>query len=216
MTPLDHEFVVFSHRPHPEQARLAEALVRTTAHTVRLTVLREPGTAHQNMNRALDIAGRTRYVFLMDEDAIPLQPGWVPAMLSTIGRGDAGLVGCRDARTPEEVTEAVKVGVQPGPVEAVQWLPGYVMLVDRQRTAGLRIDEAIPGRLGMSDKDFCLQIRARGLRIYKHLGVVVEHLDKPPDDVIRKARDVSLFSENLANFELQVAYMNQKYGVGNW
>lgn len=213
---IDFEMIAFAHRPHPDQTRLAASLMVTVPSTVRLTVMREPGTAHQNMARALDMA-RERYLFLLDEDVEFLQQGWHAPLLAVIkGRGDAGLVGCAEVKDPEGRQKALAIEAGAGPVVSVHMTPAFVWLIDRQRTAGIRIDADMPGLKGMSDNAFCTEIRLRGLKVYRHDGVIVYHPHKSAVDAERAAAGYTTLAEEKGWWNAQVERMNAHFGVGKW
>ena len=212
---LDYEWVIYSHRPHRWQPIAAEAIVRLCPETIRLTVIREPGTAAMNLNRGLDIC-RSRYLFLMDEDCILKQVGWVGAMLAMTGKPDFGIGGCQEALTEEDAA-ALPPTAEHGPVVRVVRQPGYVHLIDTMRCKGLRFDEKCPGASGMTDIDICAQARiVKGLGVYRNNGAFVYHQVKVDEDSWRRANHHDLWTDMQKWYPEQVKYMDSKWGAGNW
>jgi hypothetical protein len=213
----DFEFIVYSHRPHPWQAEFAESLFRVVPQTTRLTIIREPGTAAQNSNRALDIA-TARYLFLCDEDVLFFQEGWLEAMLGMTKLPDFGLGSCREVPNRERAA-AEPQRAELGPVHKMNGMAGYVFLFDMQRMAGLRLDEGIPGGKGMSDTDICLQARLlRGLGVYRNEGACIVHQAKPLEAGPRLAAGFTSTIEQEVRewWPEQCRYMDRKYGVNKW
>lgn len=214
---LDWEAILFAHRAHSDQARLAESLMRTTESTVRLTVMREPGTCHVNMQRALE-AARARYLLLLDEDVEFLQKGWLHRLLTAVAAPDAGLVGCsevKDEAGREKILRELPEAAE-GPVVKPHMVPAYVMMIDTQRCKGLKFDVDMPGLKGMSDTDFCYQVHSRGLRVYRHEGVYVFHPHKSQVDRERAAAGYTTLVQERAWFHEQVARMDARWGQGRW
>lgn len=213
----DFEFILYSHRQHPWHAELAESLFRTVPHTTRLTVIREPGTAAQNSNRALDMA-RARYLFLCDEDVVFFQSGWIESMLEMTKLPDFGLGSCEEVPNREAAAKrAVEAAM--GPYVRCNGMSGFVFLIDMQRMAGLRYDEEIPGAKSMSDIDWCLQARLlRGLGVYKNEGACVIHQAKPAEAAARLAAGFTSTKEQEDNewWPAQCRYMDQRWGLNKW
>ena len=208
----DWEFIVYSHRQHPLHAQVAEAIFRLVPDTARLTIIREPGTAAQNSNRALD-AARSRYLFLLDEDAILFQRLWLPAMLTLAAKPDFGIGSCGEVPNQEVAATMGPEAVIGGRATRRGWFPGYVLLMDLMRCKGLRFDENIPGAKAMSDVDICLQARARGLGCWLHKEAHVIHLEKPQEAGPRRAAGFTSTIEEEHSWGLaQAAYMTDKWG----
>lgn len=214
---LDWEMVMFAHRPHADQVRLAESIARTVPGTFRLTMLREPGTCHVNMQRALE-AARARYLFLLDEDVEFLQQGWLPAMLGAAKGESVGLVGCAEVKDAEGRARvlAERPEAADGPVTRPHMVPAYVTLIDTLRCRGLKFDVDMPGLKGFSDTDFCYQVASRGLRVVRQEGVVVYHPWKPERDADRAAAGYTTTKQEQEWFHQQVARMDERWGAGRW
>lgn len=214
----DWEIIVYSHRPHPWQAEFAESLYRMVPQTTRLTIIREPGTAAQNSNRALE-ACQSRYLFLCDEDVLICQRGWVEAMLEMTRLPDFGVGSCLEVPTRAEAAKLPPEASVTGPFAKMNGVAGYVFLFDMQRMAGLRYDEAIPGGKGMSDTDICLQARLyRGLGVYRNEGAWVVHQAKPFDAKPRLEAGFSSTIEQEVSewWPAQCRYMDRRWGIGKW
>lgn len=199
----DVEIGIYTHRWSELQVRAIESIARRTRHhQYSILVTQQPGNCHENMNRIWRRFS-ARYVVLMDEDVVVLQDGWLDSLIGAL-RADAsvGVVGCNEVKLrPQSVSEPTHATVSyPG------WIPAYVMAFERERVPFLAFDENIPGQIGMTDLDACLQIRDRGLQVALHPEVVVYHPIR--DDAETRPRQEKLKQWHPE----QIAYMRMKWG----
>lgn len=211
----DVSLVVYQHRWSELQVRCLTSIAR---HTKRLQydviVVQKEGNCAKNMNRGWGRA-KAPYVVMLDEDVVILQDEWLETLIDVL-RNDpkAGVIGCKETKLLEEadLLEAENT-VQPTLLAEVRsWLPAYVTCYARERVGEfLEFDEAIPGQMGMSDLDACLQITAKGLKCLYHPGVTVYHPARD-DDETRLREQRPLTRQQQEWFPEQVSYMNVKWG----
>lgn len=209
------EIAIYTHRWSQLQVSAIEGIARhTKTRQYSIVVTQKPGNCHQNMNRVWRRCSAP-YVVLMDEDAWVLQDGWLDALIANLDDDpELGVVGCREIKDP--ALALTLPHPEPKPVKPIEklWIPAYVMAFKRERVAPfLRFDEAIPGDMGMTDTDACLQIRLDGrLKVGQNPEVVVYHPARDDDETrIREQRPFT--SQQKLWFVDQVAYMRQKWGA---
>ncbi len=199
---LDITLGIYGHEFRPTHPVQMAAIGRTVDCSYDLVLIRERGTVHENINRVLDRA-RTRYLVILDDDAIPLRAGWLRGLVSALKlHPDVGIVGVPQMRNLRSIRSWCSgwliVDEQAGCL--VSWVPGYVMAIDRTRASWLRADEQIPSPVGMSDVDLCLQAQSRGLRCLIDPRWPVYHPVKP------------MPARGRAILEEQYKYMLRKWG----
>lgn len=202
------ELATYTHRWSELQVRLMTSVAKhTKTHQYSFLVTQKPGNCHQNMNRIWRRL-TAAYVVLMDEDVVILQDGWLASLIESLESDEKiGVVGCAEVKTlPAIVPEPGKVTL-----DFQMWIPAYVMAFKRERVPFLRFDEAIPGQMGMTDLDACLQIVDKGLKVAVNPQVVVFHPNRD-DDAIRVREQRPLIRQQEDWFRLQSAYMNEKWG----
>jgi hypothetical protein len=126
--------------------------------------------------------------------------------LETISKPEIGLVGGWQARTLRQQPPDTETRIVP-------WTPGYFMGFDRRKFPHLRFDEAIPGANGMTDVDFCLQIRQLELEIVQDNRIVIHHPQRDEDD-IRAIEQRPTCKQQAIWYHDQIAYMRHKWGEG--
>ncbi len=174
-----------------------------------MLVQQTAGTCAQNLNR-LWRRFSAPFVVLLDEDVSILQDGWLEALLEVLeSRDDIGVVGCESVG--EEHLAYVAEPVRPALVGVHPWVPAYVMAFQRDRVPFLQFDEAIPGDMGMTDVDACLQVRSRGLFVCSRSDVVVWHPCRDADET-RKLEERPTVSQQQSWYPNQIAYMRSKWG----
>jgi len=212
ITPI--EFVVFAHRPHISQSKVIESLARYYNGTVKVTVLRTPGTCQENCNRALDLA-TSPTICLLDEDIEFVEP-IIDPMLEAFDRyPNLGVLGCTEAKAQDVLEAILKVPIEnrgSSPITLAKWTPTYVSMVRRDRIGNCRFDERIPGAKGMGDLDFCLQVRQNAAREVGFYSGVVYHPDKSSDDVARAKEGFTTLALEHSWYPAQAAYMREKWG----
>ena len=199
---------IYTHRWSHLQVRAVEAIARhTKTEQYSILVTQSAGTCHENMNR-LWRRFSAPYVVLMDEDVVVLQDNWLKGLIGALeADGELGVVGCsEDKRPPTAVREpeSIKLSYR-------TWIPAYVMAFKRERVPFLCFDEAIPGRMGMTDVDACLQLLDHGLRVGTIPEIVVYHPNRD-DDASRLEEARPRVGEQRAWYPEQVAYMRAKWG----
>jgi hypothetical protein len=208
------DIVMWAHRWHPIQQTCRESVDRLTGGDYRYHELIEPGTCHQNMNRAFR-TGSARYVCLIDEDIEVLTRDWIWHLIEAMQEDDTiGAINCVEMKDLlERAHWLAAAGEQPLTRHSMEipWIPAYVTLLDRERTPWYAVDEQIPGRKGMSDLDGSLLLRSRGFRCLRHLGVAVYHPHKGSEDE-RRAMATTTKAEELDCFPAQQEYMLHKWG----
>jgi len=202
------EIGIYMHRWSELQVRAIESIARhTKRHQYSILVTQQPGNCHENMNR-LWRRFSARYAVMMDEDVVVLQDGWLDALIGALeSDSELGVVGCSEVKTlPPSVPEPANTSLS-----YRSWVPAYVMAFDRERVPFLLFDEGIPGAMGMTDLDACLQILDKGLRVASHPEVLVFHPARDDDDV-RRGEQRPALAELKSWYPEQVAYMRMKWG----
>lgn len=209
------DVVLWAHRKHPIQGTCRESVLRLTSGDYAYHEMIEPGTCHQNMNRAYH-TGSARFVCLLDEDVEILNQDWVWHLVKAMRADESiGVLNTLEVKTADERRTWIdSCGLSPltSLIRTIPWAPAYVTLYDRERTPWLVFDERIPGRKGMSDLDASLQItKGHGLRCRRHMGIAVYHPHKP-DEQGRLALGTTTKQEELDCFPAQRQYMVEKWG----
>jgi hypothetical protein len=178
-----------------------------------------PGTAHENINEVID-RSTSRYLCICDDDVEFLDPHWLTTLINVLKEfEEAGMVVPVELKTEETRNIYVKNGwceEVPKPdfdVMGQTWLPGYVMLFDRERVPELRSDEDIPGPSGMSDLDLSLQVRSIGMKCALTSRTVVYHPTKPLDKDWRERWSIVQEDDLPELNRQQIMYMADKWGV---
>jgi hypothetical protein len=201
---IDLDVATYSHRHSHWQIQAAESVARYTKQSYRFIQICEPGSAHVNLNRVLE-QSTAPYLVILDEDASLVSEIWLSCFLQTIARPDVGLVGAFQKRSTYQEPPDLETHVVP-------WTPGYFMGIDRQKFPELRFDEAIPGANGMTDVDFCLQIRERELQIVQDYRIQVYHPQRDEDE-IRAVEERPTIKQQAIWYHDQMEYMRHKWGV---
>lgn len=208
---------IFMQRIGPEHpAQLAS--LEKTRRSFRLEYIFEPGTAHANINKVLDRC-TTRYVAICDDDVTWLDEYWLDTLLDVLKEHDqVAMVVPTEIKYEDQKDSYLKNGWNPDCAQPdydlleCSWLPGYVMLFDRDRVPELRADEQIPGPSGMSDLDLSLQVRGNGFKCILTSRTVVYHPTKPLDHDWRQRWDIVQEEDLPALHHQQVTYMRKKWG----
>lgn len=210
----------YCHRWSPLQVRLMNSVaLHTKTHQYAFHVVQRHGNCHQNFDR-LWRRMTAPYVVIMDEDVEILQDGWLDALIRSLDENPKlGVVGAKDLKVRPTFAPSEPTLASPGevtwitpPLLRVNWIPAFLMAFKRERVAPfLKADLAIPGQMGMTDLDLCLQIQDKGLEVAINQQVVVYHPSRD-DDAIRVSEQRPLISQQEAWFPQQVAYMRQKWG----
>ena len=205
------DIVIWTHRWSPFIEKCAASVAKRTRGSYSILVVCEPGSCHENMNRAL-ARTRSRYVVLLDEDVEVLTDGWLDILLGDLRSDETlGVVGAAEVK--DMFGRAMYQNGSNRSIDGPQartWIPAYVMAFDRQRCPTLVFDERIPGLKGMTDVDACLQIRRHGLTVATDPRVMVYHPHKTPAQ--RGHDGCPTQADELAWYEKQRAYMADKWG----
>jgi len=143
------------------------------------------GTVHEKWQQAIDETD-TQYVVVVDDDCLVIADGWLEAILGELkSTPDAGCITpieIKDRETFEVYFEDRNRLIPPNCPTLVEsaWLPGYMMVIDKERTPGACVDVNIPHPKGASDVDFSLTIRRAGFKCYYTSKVCVYHPYKNP------------------------------------
>lgn len=203
------EIGIYTHRWSELQVRAIESIARhTKRHQYSILVTQREGNCHQNMNR-LWRRFSAPFAIMMDEDVEVLQDGWLDGLLAALeSDAEVGVMGCT------AIWQRVLGLPDPGLPELSYepWIPAHVMAFKRDRVPFLHFDEAIPGQMGMTEVDACLQLARRGLRAAKNGNVVVYHPARD-DDETRRVEQRPLVSQQKEWFPDQVRYMREKWGA---
>ena len=177
-----------------------------------------PGTAHANINHIIRRA-TSKYLAICDDDVEFLDSEWLTTLISVLKENPrAGMVvpvelkekAQRDAYVEHGWCEAIP---KPGyDIAELSWLPGFVMVFDRERTPNIMADENIPGVSQMSDLDLSLQVRSEGYQCLLTSRTAVYHPHKPSDYTWRKQWQIVSANDLGPLHEQQSNYMLQKWG----
>lgn len=177
-----------------------------------------PGTAHQNINKVLDRC-TSRYVAICDDDVEWLDEGWLTTLLDVLkSKDNIGMVVPVEIKHQNQRDSYIENGwceevPKPGyDIQELPWLPGYVMLFDRERVPDIRADENIPGPSGMSDLDLSLQVRSAGFKCALTTRTVMFHGLKPLDVDWRTKWEIVQEHDLSALHREQMIYMTGKWG----
>lgn len=202
------EIGIYTHRWSELQVQAIESIAaHTKRHQYSIVVCQTPGNCHQNLNR-LWSRFSAPYVVVIDEDVEVLQDGWLDGLLRALDADpELGLVSCNPlAQRPLSIAEPDRVRLT-----YMTWVPAHVMAFKRERVPFLQFDEAIPGQMGMTDVDACLQLRNNGLRVAVNTEVVVYHPVRDDDETrLREQRPST--GQQRRWFPAQVEYMRGKWG----
>jgi len=206
------EICIYTHRWSDLQLKaMASIALHTKERQYSVIVTQKPGTCHQNMNR---VWRRTSapYVVLMDEDVCVLQDGWLERLIDNLDEDPLlGVVGCREVKDLKDALEKMPEPQRSMP-KPKHWIPAYVMAFKRERVAPfLWFDEAIPGDMGMTDLDACIQIVDHDLKVAQNQEVVVYHPMRDDDETRIRERRPLTRQQEVWHRE-QLAYMRQKWG----
>lgn len=192
------------------------SLAAKTRMSFNLIYVFEDATAHENINKVL-ARGTSRWLVLMDNDVEIVTDLWLEKLLEIITRyDDLALVNPLEIKDQSDLEQylASDASKDIGRRELLitTWNPAYTMMIDRSKLDGLQADEKIPGRLGMTDVDLCLQIQAQGFKVAKTPEVIVFHPWKPHDPKSRIDMDSPTEDELPELHKQQVSYMRKKWG----
>lgn len=205
------DLAIYTHRWSGWQVRCAESIFDHTKRSFNLILVCEPGSCHQNMNRALR-RSTSRYLCLIDEDVCIHQDHWLDVLLDTLAtKPKAAVVGCPDVKEFDDLGHALLMAQPDASIEEVRWLPAHVLMFDREKIPDLCFDEAIPGQMCMTDLDACLQATSRGLKVYRDNRTVVYHPMRN-DPETRRAEQRPTCEEQERWFPEQLVYMEKKWG----
>jgi hypothetical protein len=140
----------------------------------------------------------------MDEDIVLLHDDWFERLEEDLlDDPKLAIVGCAEIKEPTDDWPIPSL-------RRVPWIAAYLIAVDRKKLPWASYDENMPGLLGMTDVDLCLQARNAGYDVGCDTGVVVLHQKLPElkDPEIHDHR--STFRQN--EMKLQFAYMYEKWG----
>jgi len=203
---IDLEIAIYCHRFSHWQVSAAESVARYTRRSHRLIQITEKGSAHVNLNRVLE-AAQARYLVILDEDSALTQDDWADSFLETVGRPEVGLVGAFQKRSYYQEPPDQNLHIVP-------WTPGYFMGFDREKIPHCRFDESIPGLNGMTDVDFCLQVRQFDpLQIVQDYRIGIYHPQRDEDE-IRAVEERPTVKQQAAWYHDQMEYMRHKWGPG--
>lgn len=210
----DHvEIGIYAHRFEPKYLIPLYESLKETAPTIPVKLWIAPGNVHQNFSKIMDEAKKEFYIVL-DEDLVFLEAGWVDILIQDlIDNPKLGVVGTGQVKTEGKKFD-YEMGLLEKPVGLTlqKWFPAHVVACHRGRVGEIRPDLAIPGSKGMSDLDYCLQVRKAGWDIGLDDRVVVYHADKPFDDQSRLELQNPTLSQEAAFFPQQVLFMWKKWG----
>lgn len=214
------ELLVYAHREEPEYfGPCFESIARTTPGTVRVLKFINKAGVHENMKLVLDLS-TSRYPVYVDEDVQFLDYGWLDVLIQDLKDNPTlGAVATAQVKEYEhkydyeQWAENNPMESRPNGLEVTKWFPAHVAVIDRARVPLVQADVNIPGIKGMSDLDFCLQIRKAGYDVGIDRRVVVYHPHKLSDENERlKLANPTLADEQLV-FPQQVLYMWKKWGT---
>lgn len=214
------ELAIYAHRPHPEYFKAsAGSMVSGLTKTTRVLVWISPGSVHENMARAWE-ASSARYFAFVDEDVEFLDQGWLDVLIADL-EANPSMAAVATAQVKEEEhkfdyemwAENHPMETREAGLQVVKWAPAHVLLVDRSKVPNVTPDVNIPGVKGMSDLDFCLQIRAAGYEVGIDSRVVVYHPHKAFADIERLKLDNPTLGDEQQIFPQQALYMAKKWGT---
>lgn len=213
------ELAVYAHRVHEEYFRaVGGSILATAGMTCRVMLWVSPGSVHENMLRAWQ-ASNARYFAFVDEDVEFLDQNWLSVLLNDL-KGNPKLGAVATAQVKDEGAKFdYEMWAQEHPIterefglEQALWAPAHVLLVDRERVPNVAPDVQIPGVKGMSDLDFCLQVRAAGFAVGIDRRVVVYHPHKAFGEYDRLKLDNPTLEDEQIVFPKQALYMAKKWG----
>lgn len=207
------DIIYYCHtRPEYLDHHISELERLTPKGTYNLKVIEQPGSAHENLDRALK-AISTRRAVVMDDDCCVLDADWLEIIMSVFdNHALCGQVTAIEVKCAEDRDWYLNGGRQvlaaddkiPDAFRAL-WLPGYLCAVDLSRTGPLEADVNVPGGpTGMSDLLLSLSIRELGWECWVSTRTCVQHLwkDSAAETLRRtQTRDAE-----------QIAYATKKYG----
>jgi len=201
---------IYMHKTQAFHPMQMEAIAKHTHRSYHLQLVNQPGTVHQNINRALDWSYRTKdidgsqYLFLLDDDCILLEDNWAEKVIRAMqATPQVAMMTVPEMKNMRSV-RAYKAARVPKreKVYLMPWLPGYFLAIDMDKVPSLKADENIPHAKGMSDLDLSLQVLARGWCVGMYQGMCVYHPYKGP-----------CTAEHDAEYDDQSSYMIQKWGI---
>lgn len=200
----------------------AQQLASIATHTKRsynLIVANEPNTtAMQCVNLAIK-RSTSRWMCILDDDCIILQDHWLDLLIEILEKhDDVALISCVEIKDAESLKKFQENPENFWPSDLVttvelNWAAGYLHLFDREKVPDLLADEQIPGSYGMSDTDFCFQIKRFGYKLARTTKTVVYHPWKITDPEWRDKYSMVREEDELTQYNLQDAYMTEKWGV---
>lgn len=211
------ELGTYTHRWSPLQVSLMESVAKhTKKRQYSFLVTQRPGNCHQSMNR-LWRRFSAPYVVMMDEDVQILQDGWLDSLIEALDKTpDLGVVGCYELKTPAQLQAHEPREPKGFKLDYREWIPAYVMAFKLDRVKPfLHFDEAIPGQMGMTDLDACMQITHNHLRVAFNSEVIVYHPMRD-DNETRTREERPFTSQQEAWYRDQCEYMGRKWGEAFW
>ncbi len=206
------------------------ALFRTLAADARVRILPMPGPInYAALNNAAARQARGEILLLLNNDTQVIEPGWLRALVSHAARPGIGAVGAKllyADRTIQHAGVVLGIGAgretvaghygrglaanAPGPfgwlavtrsVSAVTAACLAVKRTDYEAVGGF--DEEL--RVAFNDVDFCLKLRARGLRNIFTPDAELFHFES-------KSRGYEDTPEKQKRFEREIGFMRERWG----
>jgi len=209
---------MFMRRVGPFHEEQMSAFARHTKESFNLIYVYEPDTtSYQAVTQAF-ARSTSRYLLLIDDDVIPLDDGWISAVIGVLQRHqELGAVSAFELRTQELVDEYLANreafrAKGAGTILQSTSLSG-LMAFDRARVPDLYSEEGFPGRYGMNDADLAFQVHKAGLQSAFTCLTCVKHLWKPDGQrEWRLANDIIPQDEEPHWHELHKQFMRKKWG----
>jgi hypothetical protein len=181
---------IYMHRLQQWHGQQMRAIAELAGRSYDMILVQEPGTVHENINRVLRRAyeKNVRYLCLMDDDAIPLNEGFLDTLMDVMNATpDCGVIQAMEIQQAElrnkyiakQRHKQLPSNLAQHTMLRIPWLQGFLAFFDLWKTPGLWADEAIPHPVGMSDLDLSLQVRKAGFQTYVCGCVAVYHPEKP-------------------------------------
>lgn len=211
------DILMFMRRVGPHHPDQMGAIARHTKQSYNIIcAYEEDTTAYQCLNRAID-RSTSRWMCVIDDDAIPLQDYWLRDMIDVLERhDDVGMIGASEVKSEADLEDLMNnplhFGKESDLVVAVRWVPGYFTIFDREKVPHVRCDEGFAGRYGMSDLDLCLQVREAGLDVAYSFKTTMYHPWKNPNSAFRDKYQMEQPEAELPLHEKHREYMFKKWG----
>lgn len=213
--------IVYAHRPCPDYFEPFSASVGRTINCEGVFDIRywiHKGNVHENMANSLKSVRNRRYVGYLDEDIQFLDKNWIWTLIQDL-KDNPNLASVATAQVKDEAAKfdyelyLEHEGTNKhGKLELVKWYPAHACVTDMSRVPDVVPDTKIPGSKGMSDVDYCLQMRKAGFDVAIDSRVVVYHPHKLFEDSARKGLANPTIADEQEIFPQQVLYMWKKWG----